>query len=64
MSTTQRAMQPIVRGVSIVSKVEDVHLHHAVVSKEELAEVGVDLCLPGTRRIPSDDSVVQVQGVA
>ena len=24
---TERAMQPIVRGVSSVSKVEDVHLH-------------------------------------
>ena len=46
MSTTLRAMQPIVRGVSIVSKVEDVHLH-AVVSEGELPEVGVDYAYLG-----------------
>ena len=34
MSTTLQAMQPIVRGVSIVSKVEDVHLHVRLFPKE------------------------------
>ena len=34
MSTTLRAMQPIVRGVSIVLKVEDVHLHTRLFPKE------------------------------
>ena len=43
MSTTLRAMQPV---VSIVSKVEDVHLHTRLFPKE---------------RLPSDDFGVQVQ---
>ena len=34
---------------------------HAVVSEGELPEVGVDYCLSGTGRIPSDDFGVQVQ---
>ena len=34
MSTTLRAMQPIVRAVSIESKVEDVHLHTRLFPKE------------------------------
>ena len=40
-------MQPIVRGVSIVSNVEDVHLHTRVVCEGELREVGVDYAYLG-----------------
>ena len=36
MSFTLRAMQPIVRGVSIVSKVEDVHLHTRLLPEVEV----------------------------
>ena len=42
MSTTLQAMQPIVHGANIVSKVEDRASPHAVVSERELPEVGVD----------------------
>ena len=42
MNTTLRAMQPIVRGVSIVSKGRGRASPHAIVSEGELPEVGVD----------------------
>ena len=61
MSTKQQAMQPIVRGVSIVSKVEERASPHAVVSEGELPEVGVDYAYLGAGRIPSDNFGVQVQ---
>ena len=34
MNTTLQAMQPVVHGANIVSKVEDVHLHMRLSLKE------------------------------
>ena len=42
MRTMLRAMQPIVRGVSIVRKGRGRISPHAFVSEEQLPEVGVD----------------------
>ena len=54
MSTALRAMQPVVRGLSIVSKVEDVHLHMRLSLKESCLKL--ESLMPiWDGRIPSDD---------
>ena len=55
MSTMVRAMQPVVRGVSIASKVEDVHFLKRLFLKVSCLKLGSTHALSGTRRIPSDD---------
>ena len=52
MNTSLQAMQPIVRGANIVSKVEGRVSPHAVVSERELPEIGVDYAYLGAGRIP------------
>ena len=54
-------MQPIVRGVSIVSKVEDVYLLTRLFPKESCLKLESTIAYLGPGRIPSDDFVVQVQ---
>ena len=54
MSTALQAMQPIVHGANIVSKVEDVHLHMRLFLKESCQKLE-STTLTGAGRIPTDN---------
>ena len=59
MSTTLQAMQPVVHGANIVSKVEDVHLHMRLSLKESCQKLESTTLTLGQN--PSDNFGVQVQ---